>query len=436
MRVLPLLLLFALPAASQETQVDWVGDWEQAFGQAREQKKPVMICINSKDGERASDQAAKVIYHDPEFVALSRKFVMVVVSTHTHKGSGLCPRFGRITCAQHLLCWKMLAAGHGEQFVLPGGRGEMISPQHAWFQPNGGLLERREYQLAKAELLKRMHAALRAVEVGADGGGEPPLGEAQDAPLNDKDLYELERVRKAEKDGRRAALGNLLATGKTAAAVALVDLLLEARKKEMKAEIVRALGRARAMEAREAIEGCLKDRDAFVRSCASVALESLAHADSVEPLLKKVKSERNTTARKNMYYALGACGGGAGDKNAAKRLLRAVNSDKQMVVRKHAALALMGYEGPGAKLVVKPLEQTAFKTEDREVRGAIVYTLAHIGDATTTLKVFERIKSEASRNPIATAYLREAIKKLQGEGGDLSLSERWLYRENRDDPAR
>ena len=57
MRALPLLLLIALPASSQETQVDWVGDWEQAFGQAREQKKPVMICINSKDGERASDQA-------------------------------------------------------------------------------------------------------------------------------------------------------------------------------------------------------------------------------------------------------------------------------------------------------------------------------------------------------------------------------------------
>ncbi|MHC4342446.1 MAG: HEAT repeat domain-containing protein, partial [Planctomycetota bacterium] len=202
------------------------------------------------------------------------------------------------------------------------------------------------------------------------------------------------------------------------------------------AEIVRALGRARAMAAREAIEGCLKDRDAFVRSCAAVALESLAHLDSVEPLLKKAKSEKDTTARKNMHYALGACGGGAQDKKAAKRLLKAINSDKQHVVRKHAALALMGYEGPGAKLVVKPLEQAAFKTEDREVRGAIVYTLAHIGDPKTTVKVFERLKGEASRNPIATAYMREAIKKLKGEGGDLSLSERWLFRENRDDPAR
>ncbi|MHC4340802.1 MAG: hypothetical protein ACYSX0_11400, partial [Planctomycetota bacterium] len=152
--------------------------------------------------------------------------MMVVVSTHTHKGGGLCPRFGRITCGQHLQCWKMLAAGHGEQFVLPGGRGEMISPQHAWFRPNGALLERREYQLSKAELLGRMNAALKEVGEDADGGGEPPPGEAQDAPLNDKDRYELERVKTAEKDGRRAALGNLLATGKTAAVVALVDLLL------------------------------------------------------------------------------------------------------------------------------------------------------------------------------------------------------------------
>jgi HEAT repeat protein len=434
MRTIPFLFLLSLAAGAQDAQIDWVGDWEQAFGRARQGKKPVMVCINSKDGESASEEAAKKIYRDPEFVALSRRFVMIIVSTIGHQESGLCPRFGRITCEQHVSCWKALSSGHGDHFVIPGSNGEMISPQHAWFHPNGQILSRREYQSPKSALIKRMKQILDDVASGADPG-EPPVTEDKDAPLNEKDLAELERVKKSDKEARRAALGNVLATGKISARVAVVDLLLATKRKDLRADIVRALGKANAIEAREAIDSCLKDRDAFVRSCAAVALETLAQPQSVEALIKRAKSERDTFARKNVYHALGACGGGAAHKNAAKRLLKGMTSDKQNVIRRHAALALRRYEGEGAKLVVKPLEQTALKTKDREVRGAIVYTLAYIGNPRTTLPVFEQIL-EKQRDPIGTAYMKSAIRVLKGEEGEFGRSAWWLFREHRDDPAR
>ena len=428
------LLLLGLPLfAQEETQVDWAPDWEKAFAEAKRSERPVMVCINSKDGESASERAARTTYRDPEFVTASRAFVMIVVSTHGHVDRGYCPRFGRVTCKQHLDCWKELRARYGEQFLAAGSGGAMISPQHAWFRSDGTLLRRKEYELGKAQLLEHMRAVLAEVR------GEPvPGGEENshvDAPLDPKEEAELGRVQQGDADARRAAIGNLLATDKRAARVALVDLLSAAKRVPVRCDILRGLGRARVTETREAIEGCLKDRDALVRSYAAVALEELAQAESVPALVKRAKAERDTAARRNVYRALGACGGGAADKDAAKQLLRGLAGDRQNQVRKHCALALRSYEGPGAKLVLKKLEQTALKMKDRTVRGAIVYALAFIGNTKTTLPVLQQLL-ERQKDEYGKSFMRRAIRILRGEGGDFGRSAWWLFREDRDDPAR
>ena len=59
-------------------------------------------------------------------------------------------------------------------------------------------------------------------------------------------------------------------------------------------------------------------------------------------LLKRAKSERDPTARKNVYRALGACGGVAGDRKAAQRLLKGMK-DRDRIVAKHAVLAMAHY---------------------------------------------------------------------------------------------
>lgn len=444
------LLLFLLAAAAQERppQIDWVGDWETAFKQAKETGKPVMVCINSKDGEKANERAARTTYHDAEFVALSRKFVMMVVSVHTHRPSGVCPRFGRVTCEQHLNCWKALRARHGQEFMASAMSGEMISPQHAWFRPDGTLLRRKEYELTKAELMKRMHRVLDEVarkkpaggadEDAADQPDKPVEGppDPRNAPLTDKERAELERVSEADQEGRRAALSNLLETEKLAAHEALVELLKRTRDTDVECDVLRGLGRANVVDAREVIEDHLKDRHELVRSFAAVALEELGRKESIPALLKRARSERDTQARKNMYRALGACAGPSADKSAASFLLKRIDTDKQNADKKHAALSLRHFTtDDGKKLVLKRLERMAGRSKDPYVRGGIVYTLTKVGNTKTTLPVLEKILDDTNTK-YGRYFMEGAIRALKGEGGGFGRSGRFLFQEDRDDPAR
>ena len=438
-------LLLGTALAEDERQVEWVGDWEQAFKTAVEQNKPVMVCINSKDGESANERTVKNVYRDPEFVAESRRFVMIVISTLGHSTSGTCPRFGKVTCEEHLACWKQLASRHGDTFRHSAMGNDMISPQHAWFRPDGTLLQRLEFETRPAEgfrgeLLKRMRQARDDVAnpPGETTPGEeaaPAVPEGRDAPLSEKDKAELARLEETDKDGRRAALANLLVTEKFSVHEALVALLQSTRNTELKCDILRAFGRGRVLGVRTYIEEELKDRNEVVRSFAAVALEDLAVVDAV-PALAKRKTERDTQARKNVYRALGACGGPAADKDAAKLLLRAISADKQNSNRKHAALALRHYASEEARaLVVKGLEKIAAKSKDYQVRGGVVYTLAFIGNRETTLPIFEELLEDAN-DPWARGFLSNAIAQLKGEGADWGRSAWWLFSEDREDPAR
>jgi hypothetical protein len=357
-----LLLASLLTLAQEERQIVWVADWEAAFQQAKAENKPVMVCINSLDREIANRRAATETYRDPAFVKATREFVMIVVSTEHHVSQGTCPRFGKIACVDHQECYKDLKAKHGETFYAKAVQGDMISPQHAWFRPDGTLLRRKEYELTKSELLKRMRATLKEV-TGKEPAATPEDegGDDRHKPLDDKDKAELGRVKtpgkgEAQVEGRRAALANLMATEKLAARSALVEMLPNA-KPEVKCDILRALGEAQATEALEAIyERLAKDKDETVRSFAAVAVEAMGQAESIPVLIKRAKKERDTRARKNVYRALGVCGGGAKDKDAAKALLKAINADKQEVVRKAAAFACANYRGEEAsRLVLKKL---------------------------------------------------------------------------------
>jgi len=451
------LLLFVLPLLAlaqddpQAKQIQWMDDWEKAFALAKTEDKPVMVCINSIDNEVANNRAAKGTYRDPAFVTATRNFVMIVVSIRAHRASGPCPRFGVVTCQQHHDCWKELRARYGETFANKAAKGDMISPQHAWFRADGTLLRRKEYELTKPELLQRMRAVLKEVR-GKDVGG--PDGETPDdaggdtrlKPLDDKDRAELKRAQTpgdANRESRRAALANLMATEKVAVHGALIELLTTT-KTDVQCDLIGALGQAEIVEALEAIQDLLvKDKDPKVRSFCAVALEQYGLPGSIPVLIKRATKENDTTARKNVVRALGVCGGGAKDKKAAQTLLKRISSDKQVSVRKHAALACAHFKGEEAsKLVLKKLERTAAKTKDDKVRGGVVYALAHIGNTDSTLPVLQKLKDEYSKNENnwqdrwRASFMRSAIKMLKGEGSGFGRAGRFLFEEDRDDPAR
>ena len=99
-------------------------------------------------------------------------------------------------------------------------------------------------------------------------------------------------------------------------------------------------------------------------------------------------------------------------------------------------MALRHYEGAGAKLVVPQLEKQVVKLKDRSIRGAVVYTLAHIGNPDTTVPALEKVL-EKQREDWGRRYVRTAIAMIKGTGGGFSgRSTWWLFAEHRDDPAR
>ena len=157
MRVgLALLCIAGALAAQGRDQIAWVNSFDRALEEAKATGKPVMVCINAKEGESANEHAARRIYRDPEFVERSREFVMVVIAVNSHGSGNPCERFGGISCKDHVNCYLQLKQKYGKQFIVPGTDGEMISPQHAWFEPDGTLLMRREYALTKPDLVTRM----------------------------------------------------------------------------------------------------------------------------------------------------------------------------------------------------------------------------------------------------------------------------------------
>ena len=435
MRAAVLLVLAGALFAEDDKQIVWSESWKGAFEEARKDGRPVMVCINSKDGESVNERAATKTYKDKEFVALSRKFVMVVVSIHKHRETGACPRFGRVTCKQHNECYKDLESGYMDQFMIPGTNGRMISPQHAWFKPDGTLVRRKEYELTKPELMKRMSQVLGELEFAKNNPDDP--GAATDdpeAPLNARDHAELKRVKKGDKEARRAALGNLLATGKKAAVAALLEMAPKS-KEAVRCDIIRAFGLSRVLDARVWVEANFKQRSELVRSFAAVSLEAMGQKESIEILIKRVKKERDTQARKNAYRALGVCGGGAADKKAAKALLLGLK-DKQKRVAKHAGIATRHFTSTeGKKLIAPKLEKALDSIKTPGVRGGIIYALAYVGNKETTVPLLRDLVKKA-REDYSKRFIRAAVAILEGKGGGFGRSTYWLFEEDRSDPAR
>jgi HEAT repeat protein len=110
-----------------------------------------------------------------------------------------------------------------------------------------------------------------------------------------------------------------------------------------------------------------------------------------------------------------------------KTLLDAATGDPRKGVRKHAALALTGYEGPHAAVARKKVEDAAVAEKDPEVRRALAYALAYIGDAKSVAVLEKLLAAEDSER--GAAFVRGAIARLKGpEGGEdrFKDSARWL----------
>ncbi|HEX6885142.1 MAG TPA: hypothetical protein VF530_17340 [Planctomycetota bacterium] len=104
-------------------------NFEDALRVSEETRKPVLVCV-SMDGEPASEHWAGIRYRQQETAQLLAPYVCVIASVYRHTPRDhdldgrriLCPRFGSVTCGEHIAIEPVLY----ERFF----EGQRIAPRH------------------------------------------------------------------------------------------------------------------------------------------------------------------------------------------------------------------------------------------------------------------------------------------------------------------
>ena len=153
-------------------QVHWQRSLADALAVARATGKPLLLAVNM-DGESASDRIVHEQYRDPAFVALTRHAVCLGASVFRHNARDHdddgrripCPRFGCITCGEHMALEPQL----WERYLSDG---ERVAPRHALVLADGT----KAFDISLSFDLKDIDRALAAAVAGRDERELPAIG--------------------------------------------------------------------------------------------------------------------------------------------------------------------------------------------------------------------------------------------------------------------
>jgi tetratricopeptide (TPR) repeat protein len=159
--------------------ITWQRSYEDALAVSKETGKANLVCVNM-DGEIASEHYAGIRYRQPEIAALYEPYVCVIASVYRHTPRDhdldgnriLCPRFGSVTCGEHI----SIEPGLFDKFF----EGQRVAPRHI-----GVELDSEEmYDVYYAFDTDTIFNALRE---GVENRGTVPLPETRsDRPLLDR----------------------------------------------------------------------------------------------------------------------------------------------------------------------------------------------------------------------------------------------------------
>ncbi len=162
-------------------QILWQRTLEDALAIAKLRHQPLLLAINM-DGESASDRIYSERYRDPAFVAATRHCVCLGASVFRHNARDYddqgrripCPRFGEITCGEHVALEPVL----WEKYLADGDR---VAPRHALILPDG----KKAWDLSLCFDFKDIDRALL--------GSVAAMGAADDTPVADQHRQRLAR---------------------------------------------------------------------------------------------------------------------------------------------------------------------------------------------------------------------------------------------------
>jgi hypothetical protein len=129
------------PAATAEgwakpVVIKWQRSFDDALKVSKESGRPILVAVNM-DGEIASEHFAGVKYRDPAIGELLAPYVCVIASVYRHTPRDYdeagqrveCPRFGTVTCGEHIANEVELYDKYFEGF--------RVSPRHIALDLNG-----------------------------------------------------------------------------------------------------------------------------------------------------------------------------------------------------------------------------------------------------------------------------------------------------------
>jgi tetratricopeptide (TPR) repeat protein len=110
-------------------KITWQRSYDDALAVSKETGKAILVCVNM-DGEIASEHYAGIRYRQPEIAVLYEPYVCVIASVYRHNPRDydeegnriLCPRFGSVTCGEHI----SIEPGLFDKYF----EGKRIAPRH------------------------------------------------------------------------------------------------------------------------------------------------------------------------------------------------------------------------------------------------------------------------------------------------------------------
>ncbi len=254
--------------------------WEDALAVSKETQKPILVCINM-DGEIASEHYAGVRYRQPDIARLYEPYVCVIASVYRHtprdydeQGNRiLCPRFGCVTCGEHIAIEPLLF----EKFM----EGRRIAPRHIMVELDGKETYDVFYAFDTASVFKAIGDGIanRQIQPNPVVRGDRPIVER----VASRDIQDRIAVEKAYREGDatlRQALLDAAAQHPDAAPADLLRLAVFGLDAELGKKARDALARSTSEQAVDLIAETLKvpleqaERDSLIASLARIGEQS------------------------------------------------------------------------------------------------------------------------------------------------------------------
>jgi tetratricopeptide (TPR) repeat protein len=201
--------------------VTWQRTWEDAVAVAEETGQAILVCVNM-DGEIASEHYAGIRYRQPDIAVLYEPYVTVIASVYRHSPRDhdeqgrrvLCPRFGTVTCGEHIAIEPVLFDQYFED--------TRVAPRHIMVE------------LDKSETYDVYYAfdtasVFQTIEDGVKGREYPPQPEQDEGSILDlvasADVGDRETVERAYGQGGRELRVQILSAASRRPERASLDLL-------------------------------------------------------------------------------------------------------------------------------------------------------------------------------------------------------------------